>query len=181
MQLQTNKYQLVIAIDEASLGNKLFYSKFKNNNGHDRGLLTPIIYCLPENISIVMAGTSFSLRHGDSVISDVGKLISVDYLSDFQTLTIEDVEAYIRSYLNLSDCKIENIENWKYLAGRPQLAARLIYETVQEERHNVTESKQAVLEKAVNKTVMSISEHLKSGLHKLAEECLTKNDPQNFC
>ena len=37
----------------------------------------------------MIAGTSFSLQHGDSLRSDVAKEVSIDYLSDFQILTMK--------------------------------------------------------------------------------------------
>ena len=84
-------------------------------------------------VSIVIAGTSFSLEQGKSIQSNIGKGITDDYIVNFQTLTIKDVESYLEYYLDLSECNFKDIEEWKYLEGRPRFAARLVLEIIREE------------------------------------------------
>ncbi|CAG8657254.1 4935_t:CDS:2, partial [Paraglomus brasilianum] len=140
--------QLAIAIDKASTASKLFYPKFHNIHGNPCGLLTPMLeFLIPSRkIPVVIAGTLFTLKHGDKVESDVGKTTNENVIMDFETLTIDKVKAYIKHYLNLSGCDIGRIEDWKYLAGCPCLAAQLLCEIVQGENHEQNETKQTVLE-----------------------------------
>jgi len=171
--------QLAIAIDEASTASKLFYPKFHNIHDNPHGLLTPMLeFLIPSHkIPVVIAGTSFTLKHGDKVESDVGKTTNENVIMDFETLTIDKVKAYIKHYLNLSGCDIGRIEDWKYLAGRPRLAARLLREIVQGENREQNETKQAVLERAVKETVNVISKRLTEGLSFLTKDVIGKRDP----
>ncbi|RUS19891.1 hypothetical protein BC937DRAFT_86768, partial [Endogone sp. FLAS-F59071] len=171
--------QLAIAIDEASTASKLFYPKFQNIHGKPRGLLMPMLeFLIPSHpIPVVIAGTSFTLKHGDIVESGVGKTTNENIIMDFEMLTIDKVKAYIEHYLDLSGCNIERIEDWKYLAGRPRLAARLLCEIIQGENRGQSVTKQTVLERAVKETVNVISKRLTQGLSFLIKDVIGKRDP----
>src|SRR5688572_30480453 len=120
-------------------------------NNHTCGLLTPMIEFLNRRSApIVIAGTSFSLEQGKCIQSDIGKGVTKDYLVDFQTLTIKEVESYLEYYLDLSGCNFKDIEEWKYLACHPRLAAHLVLEIIHEEnasKGNI--SKQDILKASV--------------------------------
>jgi hypothetical protein len=171
---------LIFAIDEANVASKkLFYGDFRSHNGNPRGLLTPIIEILNLlKVSIIVAGTSFSLKQGSEIQSDIGKEDISEIFTDFKPTESENVEAYIKRYLDLSDCDIEKIENRKYLAGRPRLMARLVKEIINAEKWS-QESKQIVLEAAVNKTVLSFANDMMRNLEAIVNEAYEKEDLEN--
>lgn len=130
-------------------------------------------------VSIVIAGTSFSLEQGKSIQSDIGKGITDDYIVNFQTLTVEEVESYLMHYLNFSDCNFNDIEERKYLAGRPRLAARLILEIIREESISKGEkSKQDVFKAAVEQTLKAVRKRLTETLNNFVKEAY--NGIDNF-
>ncbi|RGB23484.1 hypothetical protein C1646_806432 [Rhizophagus diaphanus] len=104
---------LVFAIDEANVASKkLFDGYFRNHSEKLCGLLTPIVEILNLfKILIVVAGTSFSLKQGSEIQSDIGKDNISEFLIDFKTTESKDVEAYVNRYLNLSEWNIKKIEN----------------------------------------------------------------------
>jgi hypothetical protein len=121
--------------------------------------------------SIVIAGTSFSLEQGKSIQSNIGKGVTDDYIVNFQSLTVEEVESYLEHYLDLSKCNFKDIEERKYLAGRPRLAARLILEIIREE--NISKGKkseQDVLKAAVKQTLEAVRGRLTVTLNNLVKE-----------
>ena len=128
-------------------------------------------------VSIVIAGTSFSLEQGKSIQSDIGKGVTDDYIVNFQTLTIEEVESYLERYLDLSKCNFKDIEERKYLAGRPRLAARLILEIVREEKiSKEKKSKQDVLKAAVEQTLKAVRERLTVTLNSFVKKAYDSMD-----
>lgn len=173
--------KFAIAIDEASVASsKLFPNKFVNINDHPRGLLTPMLQCIAScDIPVVIAGTAFMLQHGQQVQSDIAKGVSKDFLSDFKVFAIEDVKSYIEGYIDLTDCNIEAIDNWKYLEGRPRLSARLVSEIIKAESTNATMPKQEVLEIAVQRTVFAVKQRLMERLSALADKYLNSVDPND--
>ncbi|GJJ78316.1 hypothetical protein EMPS_10675 [Entomortierella parvispora] len=174
-------FQFAVAIDEATSGSNLFDGLFKNHNDHGRGVLTPLLeFIAPLAIPVLVSGTSFTLRHGEKVLSDIGKGVSENYISDYKPLTMAQVEAYIQRYLDLSGCDFTAIEQWKYLAGRPRLASRLVLEIVQaEENQGKSQTKQWVLEKAVSTTIRAVEGRLTTRLQDLAERCIDSVDPHD--
>ncbi|KAF9201189.1 hypothetical protein BGZ49_008578 [Haplosporangium sp. Z 27] len=174
-----NGSRFSIAIDEASIASKLFDSKFKNVNNHNRGLLTPMLQLLVGiNMPVMIAGTAFTLRHGQQIQSGIGKGVSNSYLSEFELLTIDQVKTYIESYLDLSGCDASTIDNWKYLMGRPRLSARLLAEIIEaEKKFGESKSKQYVLEWAVDHTVKAVAGRMQTRLSTLAERYIGSVDP----
>lgn len=64
--------------------------------------LTPLVMFLYQfQAPVVIAGTSFSLEYGRSIYGDIGKGTTVDYLIDFEMLTVEMIESYLERFLNL--------------------------------------------------------------------------------
>ncbi|KAF9404713.1 hypothetical protein BGZ76_006838 [Entomortierella beljakovae] len=174
--------KFAIAIDEASVASsKMFPNKFINNNGHPRGLLTPMLECIARySMPVIIAGTAFTLQHGQQVQSDIGKGVSGDYLSDFEVFAIEDVKTYVEGYIDLTDCNHEVIDDWKFLEGRPRLSARLVSEIIMTESKlnpTATMTKQEVLESAVKQTVFAVKQRLMERLSTLADKYLTSVDP----
>ncbi|CAB4381252.1 unnamed protein product [Rhizophagus irregularis] len=171
---------LIFAIDESNVAsNKLFSGYFRNINNNPRGLLTPMIEILRLfEISIVIAGTAFTLKQGSNIQSDIGKGSKAKYIINFNTTDSKGVEAYIMRYLELSDCKIDDIEDSKYLVGRPCLMARLIKEIINAEKVS-QENKQMVLEYAVNKTVQSIKNDMMDHLEVIVNKAYEKEDWEN--
>ena len=171
---------LVFAIDEANVAStkiKSLNDKFENQNGHSRGLLTPMLETLDLfEVSMVIAGTAFSLKQGSNIQSDIGKGQDAEYLVDFKFMESEDVQAYITQYLDLSECDTDIIENWKFLTGRPRLAARLILEVIRAEQNLKTKSKQTVLETAVDQTVHVVRKAMETHLENVVKEAYGKND-----
>ncbi|CAB5390881.1 unnamed protein product [Rhizophagus irregularis] len=135
------------------------YLKEITNEGHDSGLLTPLVMFLDNfQVPIVIAGTSFSLEYGKSN-SDIGKGKTPDYLIDFEMLTVENIESYLERFLNLSDCNLKDIVELKYLAGRPRFAAHIVLEVIHLEKNgNGFISKQDVLKEAIKQTINVISQ-----------------------
>jgi hypothetical protein len=129
-------------------------------------------------ISIIIAGTSFSLKQGSEIQRDIGKENTLEIFTDFATTKSEDVENYINRYLNLSNCNIKVIKNSKYLVGRPRLTARLVKEIINAEKRS-QESKQIVLEAAVNKTVLSFANDMTRNLEVIVNEAYEKEDLGN--
>ena len=179
---KVSQKSLVFAIDEANVASskiKSLNDKFENRNGHSRGLLTPMLEILDLfDISMVIAGTAFSLKQGSNIQSDIGKGQDIEYLTDFKFMTSENVKTYISQYLNLSHCNIDikDIENWKYLIGRPRLAARVVVEIINAEKNQNTKTKQDVLEIAVDKTVQVICKAMEKHLEKIVNEEYGKKD-----
>ncbi|CAG8751207.1 5581_t:CDS:2, partial [Rhizophagus irregularis] len=171
---------LIFAIDESNVAsNKLFSGYFRNINNNPRGLLTPMIEILRLfEISIVIAGTAFTLKQGSNIQRDIGKGSKAKYIINFNTTDSKGVEAYIMRYLELSDCKIDDIEDSKYLVGRPRLMARLIKEIINAEKVS-QENKQMVLEYAVNKTVQSIKNDMMDHLEVIVNKAYEKEDWEN--
>ncbi|RGB31720.1 hypothetical protein C1646_244867 [Rhizophagus diaphanus] len=171
---------LIFAIDEANVANKkIFHGDFRNSKGKPRGLLTPIVEILNlSNISIIVAGTSFSLKQDSEVQSDIGKENTSVYFTDFKPTEIKDVVDYLKRYLDLSDCDIKKIENSKYLVGRPRLVARLVREIIKAEKV-LRKDKQIVLEDAVNKTVQSAKNDMTRHLEVIVKEAYEKEDLGN--
>ena len=172
---------LVFAIDEANVAStkiKSLNGKFENRNGHPRGLLTPMLEVLDLfEVSMVIAGTAFSLKQGDSIQSDIGKGQDAEYLVDFKFMESEDVKTYISQYLDLSECDTNKIDNWKYLTGRPRLTARLVFEVICAEKNpETTKTKQAVLETAVDKTIHIVREAMETHLENVVKEAYGKKD-----
>ena len=130
-------------------------------------------------ISIVIAGTAFTLRQGSDIQSDIGKGNRANYIINFNTTDSKGVEAYIMRYLDLSDCKIDDIEDSKYLVGRPRLMARLIKEIINAEKVSQENNKQMVLEYAVNKTVQSIKDDMMDHLEAIVNKAYEKEDWAN--
>lgn len=130
-------------------------------------------------ISIVIAGTAFTLKQGSDIQSDIGKEINTKYITNFSIIDSKGTESYITRYLDLSDCEIDKIENCKYLVGRPRLVARLVKETIDAEKQNPQESKQVVLETAVNNTVKLIKDGMTRHLETIATEAYEKTDMGN--
>ncbi|PKY52362.1 hypothetical protein RhiirA4_22779 [Rhizophagus irregularis] len=129
-------------------------------------------------ISIVIAGTSFTLKQGSDIQSDIGKGNKTKYITNFSTIDGKDVETYLAHYLDLSGCEIDKIENSKYLVGRPRLMARLVREIINAEKVS-RENKQIVLENAVNKTVQSVKNDMICHLETIANEAYEKEDLKN--
>ncbi|PKB98129.1 hypothetical protein RhiirA5_465643 [Rhizophagus irregularis] len=171
---------LIFAIDESNVAsNKLFSGYFRNINNNPRGLLTPMIEILRLfEISIVIAGTAFTLKQGSNIQRDIGKGSKAKYIINFNTTASKGVKAYIMRYLELSDCKIDDIEDSKYLVGRPRLMARLIKEIINAEKVS-QENKQMVLEYAVNKTVQSIKNDMMDHLEVIVNKAYEKEDWEN--
>ena len=173
---KSGQKSLVFAIDEANVAStkiKSLNGKFENRNGHQRGLLTPMLEILDLfEVSMVIAGTAFSLKQGDSIQSDIGKGQDAEYLVDFKFMESEDVKTYITQYLDLSECDTD----WKFLTGRPRLAARLILEVIRAEQNLKTKSKQTVLETAVDQTVHVVRKAMETHLENVVKEAYGKND-----
>jgi hypothetical protein len=132
-------------------------------------------------VSIVIAGTSFSLEHGKSIQSDIGKGITDDYIVNFQSLTIEEVKSYLEHYLDLSKCNFKDIEEWKYLEGRPRLAARLISEIIREEDISKGDkNKQDVLKVAIERTLKAVRKRLTETLSNFVKEAYDGIDTHNW-
>src|SRR5688572_8255752 len=137
------------------------------------------------DVSVVIAGTAFSLKQGGSVQSDIGKGRVAEYLTGFKVMESEDVKTYISQYLNLSHCSTDiNIKNWEYLIGRPRLAARLVVEIISAEqginaKQDQVIEKQDVLKTAVNMTVQVIRKAMEEHLEKIAAEAYEKDDYSN--
>src|SRR3954447_8368244 len=76
----------IFAIDEANVAiTKYFFGYFKNLHDKPRGLLTPmVVFLFKQSTSIVISGTSFSLSQGESVLSDIGKGVTSEYLDKFE-------------------------------------------------------------------------------------------------
>jgi len=100
----------------------------------------------------------------------------VEYLVDFKFMESEDVKTYITQYLDLSGCDTDIIENWKYLTGRPRLAARLALEVIRAEQNSGTKTKQAVLETAVDKTIHIRGKAMETHLEVVVNEAYGKKD-----
>jgi hypothetical protein len=79
-----------------------------------------VVFLFEHRASIVISGTSFSLEQGESVLSDVGKGVTNEYLDEFGSFSIENLESYLGSLLELSECDLRSIEEFKYLIGRPR-------------------------------------------------------------
>ena len=175
---EVGQKSLVFAIDEANIASTKIDSlngQFKNRHGKSRGLLTPMLEILDLfEVSMVIAGTAFSLKQGDSIQSDIDKGQDTEYLVDFKFMKIEDVKAYITQYLDLSGCDTDIIENWKYLTGRPQLAARLIFEIICADKNPERKTKQAVLETAVDKTEHIVRKAMETHLENVVNEVYGK-------
>lgn len=116
----------------------------------------------------MIAGTAFTLNNCQGIISDTGKTVIPKYLSGFQVFGINNVETYIKRFLDLSDCEVEDIKDWNCLAGRPRLAARFVLEVVRSEReHGETKTKQAVVEEALLETINAFTTNMTDSLMKL--------------
>ena len=113
-------------------------------------------------VPIVIAGTFFSLEYGRTIYSGIGKGATTDYLVDFEILTDKMIESYLKRFLNLSDCNLKDIIEFKNLAGRPRFATRLVLEIIRLEEKSKDLSKQDVLESAVKQTIQIISGQLES-------------------
>jgi hypothetical protein len=130
-------------------------------------------------ISTVIAGTAFTLKQGSDIQSDIGKGNKTKYIINFDTIDCKDVEAYVMRYLNLSGCEIDEIEDSKYLVGRPRLMACLVMEIINSEKV-LRKNKQIVLEYAVNKTVQSIKNDMIGHLEVIVNEAYEKEDLGNL-
>ncbi|CAG8470689.1 11402_t:CDS:2 [Funneliformis mosseae] len=180
--LTLNRETHLFAIDEANAATTIFFGNFLNHNNHPRGLLTPLITFLGQlRVPIVIAGTSFTLGHGKSIYGDIGKGVTADYLVDFKMLKLEEVESYLERYLDLSECNLKNIEEIKYLAGRPRFAARFVLEIIRlEKNYNRTISKQDVLKQAIKQTIEAISDRLKSTLENIIKDAYDGSDKNGW-
>src|SRR5207247_47097 len=97
--------------------------------------------------------------------------ITDDYIVNFQTLTIKDVESYLEYYLDLSECNFKDIEEWKYLEGRPRFAARLVLEIIREESISKEDkNKRDVLKAAVEQTLRAVRKRLTETLNNFVKE-----------
>jgi hypothetical protein len=140
-----------------------------------------VVFLFEQRASIVISGTSFSLSQGESVLSDIGKGVTNEYLDEFGSFTIKNVESYLESLLELSDCDFTSIKEFKCLAGRPRFASRLVMEIIRVEgKCGETESKQNVLKIAIKATIKAISERLKSTLEKFIEVANNGSDSHGW-
>ncbi len=62
--------------------------------------------------------------------------------------------------MNLDDCNVDQIPNFKYLVGRRRLLAQILYYIPKYEQMNL--SKQETLEKAINRSVNEARKKLTS-------------------
>ncbi|GJJ78300.1 hypothetical protein EMPS_10659 [Entomortierella parvispora] len=182
LKASVTNFQFAIAIDEATVGSNLFDGQFKNHKDHGRGIIAPLLkHIVPYPIPVLIAGTSTTHQphqHGRKVKGDIGKGVSENFISDYKPLSIAEVEAYIQKYLDFSDCDFTAIEEWKYLAGRPRLASRLLLETVQAEKnYGKSQTKQWILEKAVSTALRAVEGRLTTRLQDLAKRYIDSEDP----
>ncbi|PKY47329.1 hypothetical protein RhiirA4_462483 [Rhizophagus irregularis] len=164
--------QPIFSIDKANIAiTKYFFGDFRNLNGKPCGLLTPmVVFLFDQRASIVISGTSFSLEQKESVLSDVSKGVINEYLDEFGSFTIENIESYLRSLLELSECDLKSIEEFKCLIGHPCFASRLVVEIIRvENKYGENKSKQDVFKEAIKATIKAVDERLKSTLEKFIE------------
>ena len=148
---------------------KTLLGEFKNANGHNRGLLTPILSAITQtNAGFITAGTAFTMSDGKSVASDIGKP-RVPTVTEFNPLGEKDVERYLDMYLDIDMEDLHSSKDWSLIVdSRPRLAAVLLSKIIDEEGKHINKDdrppKRKIVEDAVVETVKTIREQLTAKL-----------------
>jgi hypothetical protein len=167
-----NNKKLVIGLDEASIGMKIFYGKFTSPNGNPRGLLTIFLREISslKCLSTVCLGTSFSMSNAETIQSDIGKINELIIVTNFKPSIDDEPRKFIEHYIDISDCnKIwedENVRTWE-LKGRKRLQSTVINFITKYYVENSSSNKYLILSSAINESIQLHHDKMYSRLQKV--------------
>ncbi|KAG0167291.1 hypothetical protein DFQ30_006200, partial [Apophysomyces sp. BC1015] len=167
---------LAIALDEAHvamrhiLAGKLIspqalkYNNFLDQKGRvrndaRRGFLTPLCATLSRRrATLITLGTSMTLRDADHVYSAINKKTRRCKITHFPSFNEQDIQAMLSEVIDISDCDIPE-EKRLLLTGRPRFSIRVVEQLITGNHHG-QESKQKLLENALDKTIQQSNDDL---------------------
>ena len=169
------KPRLLFALDEANTGyTKVLYGRFHSLSANQpRGVASPIIQVVSQlnlqvPFSLIVSGTSMSMRRGDSVQSDIGK--SRGSLFKVFGMAHNTSPSWCLSQLiNLDGCPLD-AEDAESLIGRHRLVARVVEGLPALVASSNGAAKQAILKSAVKASVHAHAERLTARLRAVLRE-----------
>ncbi|KAG9070410.1 hypothetical protein KI688_009747 [Linnemannia hyalina] len=163
--LVSKRLGLVIALDEAqmpsSTAKNQIQSKFR------RGFLTPLSATLSNmRATLVILGTALSLQDADHVYSAIAKPTNFSRITEFPRFNEKDVIKTHSKLVDMSDCEIPPAKRRK-LTGRVRFSIDVVERLAT--RCSTQDSKQAILDDAVDKSIEHTMNGLRIGVRTILE------------
>ncbi|RUO96863.1 hypothetical protein BC936DRAFT_141333, partial [Jimgerdemannia flammicorona] len=185
LQTFLNGRALVIALDEAHIAETdIMHDKlilpwaithkvnFLERNGTirsdlRRGFLTPLCATLSEMCAtLVVLGTSLTLMYANHVYSAISKPDDrFAKVTSFPSCDELQVELLLGKIIDISDCEIPP-EKKRRLRGRFRFTTSIVNE-ITKGVHDDSQSKQEILDEAIDSSIKNLKNQIRSNVHKL--------------
>ncbi|KAG9065460.1 hypothetical protein KI688_002787 [Linnemannia hyalina] len=170
--LVSKRLGLVIALDEAQVAMPSSTAKNQIQSKFRRGFLTPLSATLSNmRATLVIIGTALSLQDADYVYSAIAKPTNFSRITEFPRFDEKDVIKIHSKLVDMSDCEIPPAKRRK-LTGRARFSIDVVERLAT--RCSSQDSKQAILDDAVDKSI----EHTMNGL-RIGVRTILENDKTN--
>jgi hypothetical protein len=157
----------------------LFDSKNQIQSEFRRGFLTPLSATLSNmQATLVILGTALSLQNADHVYSAIGKRTNFTRITDFPWFDEGDVNKMLTDLIDTSGCDIPPAKRRK-LSGRARFSLGIINHIV--ETGPTQDSKQDILDNAINYTIEHVKNGLRSGIRTILTSDKTGEAAQLLC
>ncbi|KAG0162028.1 hypothetical protein DFQ30_004415, partial [Apophysomyces sp. BC1015] len=173
---------LAIALDEAQVAMYILEGRLispralrdknyldSNKNVRDdarRGFLTPLCATLDiRRATLITLGTSLTLEDAEHVYSAIDKATNNFNITRFPSFNEQDQQAILTELIDISGCDIPE-EKRLLLTGRPRFSIRVVERLITGNHHG-QESKQKLLENALDKTIQQSKDDLEDSVRKI--------------
>ena len=166
----------LISPSALSRNEKILDHKKRLEKRYQRGFLTPLCATLSHmRATLVVLGTSLSLSDADHVHTAISKHTNFRRITNFPSINEQDVNNLLKKAIDLSGCEIPP-DKRKRLIGRPRFAASVIVQLMESDTNKSdTNTKQEVLNCAVDSAINQAKIDLKSRICNLLTNDKTGN------